>query len=491
ETANYWGAYSVFQSGRLSQFSEESLVGGDIVKPRSFRIIDNHLVLTGFLGMPWLYGEIATFFGSEDIIRFLTPALAVIGAFFFYLWLRRLFMAPVAWLATLLLLVLPAFWYYASKSMMPNVPFVSLLLIGLYLWQTALTTKRLSQYIWTGIFVGLALAIRSSEVIWVAPLFALYTIAAYRQVQWSYIWVIPAFILVGMLPMFFYNTILFSDPSNVGYQLGVDGQVNWLNYLLPFGFVPSVIALKAKLYLLQLFSWQQFYYIFALLSLIFILLRQRKEHIQTGIFNYTAIYLILSGLLILYYGSWNFSDNPNPRLVTIGTSYVRYWLPIYIGVLPIFAYGLYFMFRTSRVAYIMTALAVFMVSGVLGYGDVYADKQEGLIAVSDNIAQYKIMANIVMDNTEADSIIISRRHDKVFFPDRTVIFDLFYEIDYQRTKRLMDSYPVYMWDWQYSAEKLDDLNRRTYEPEGVTLQSTGHKYNNFMLYRMTNVTASN
>ena len=40
--------------------------------------------------------------------------------------------------------------------------------------------------------------------------------------------------------------------------------------------------------------------------------------------------LVVSAWLLVVYGSWWFSDNPDPTAITLGSSYVRYFLPLYI-----------------------------------------------------------------------------------------------------------------------------------------------------------------
>ncbi|MFW0837807.1 MAG: ArnT family glycosyltransferase [Candidatus Komeilibacteria bacterium] len=486
ETANYWASTQFYQSGQFHQFSEPSLVGGDIVKPRSLRIINNYLSPTGFLGLPWLYGSIARLFDRADIIIWLTPLLAAVGGLLFYGLIKAIFDRRTALLSALLLWILPAYWYYAGRAMMPNVLLMVLVIAALwFLWQ-ALSSRYWWSYAAAGLMFGLALFVRSSEIVWLLPLGLLFLLCRWRQIHWAYVWFIPIFALVALLPMFYHNTMLYNSPWSIGYQL-VNGQEvsSWqslTNYLLPFGWHPEVLRRNVANYLHYLFNWQTVIFIVALF--LFILAAIRRQANSRSQWAYLFSFGVVALILVIYYGSWSFHDNPDPSAVTIGTSFVRYWLPIYIMTLPIIAWSVQWIFSRHKLAWISAAAALFLFSFSFAWHQVILDGDESWQAMNYQIERYEQMSTLVNEKTATDAIIIARRSDKVFWPTRTVIYDLFYPIDWQRLARLADQYPVYLWDWQYDLADIAYLNQRDYKKYDLELGITDISYDNMALYKI-------
>ena len=103
-----------------------------LLHPRSVVAVGTALVPGSFLGLPLFYGVVSKLTGPM-LIRFLTPLLAVAAIFAWRRVVEVLFKSrPVALIAALALMFHPAFWYYASRSMMHNAPFVSLLIFSAY-----------------------------------------------------------------------------------------------------------------------------------------------------------------------------------------------------------------------------------------------------------------------------------------------------------------------------------------------------------------------
>ncbi|PJC01677.1 MAG: hypothetical protein CO073_03060 [Candidatus Komeilibacteria bacterium CG_4_9_14_0_8_um_filter_36_9] len=486
ETANYWSAVNYYQDQTFTTWSESSLIGEDIVSPRSMRIVNNFLVPTGFIGLSWLAGLFASTFNTVWLIIFLTPLLAAIGVVFLYLLIKEIFSKPTALITAMLCFVMPAYWYYASKVMVPNILLVDLIIISLYFFWLALKRGGVYLYLLSGIFLGLGLLVRPSEVVWLFVLYLLIVIIRHRHVNYLYLLLIPSIALFCLMPMFYFNTIMYSSALDLGYQLHPGENLSagsLADYLLPFGFQPTVIWHNVQGYLNYLFSWQTLLFIFCLLLFIIFSARQGNQNAKRN-FVYLFIFCVISGILIIYYGSWQFSDNPNPRAVTIGTSYVRYWLFIYLMALPIIAEVLKKIFYRSKIAWSLVCIALLLVVSSLSYAQVYQDKEEGLIAVNQTITEYQQIAELVLKNTEKEAIIVSKKSDKIFFPERTVIYDLFYDIDYQRVNNLLTQhYPVYLWDFVHDDLAVEYLNQTLFQQYGYLLQDVNIKYNKMALYK--------
>ena len=486
ETANYWAAANYADTGNFTEFSEASLYGGDIVKPRSLRVIDNYLVPTGFLGMAWLYGTIARIASTSVIIPYLTPFFAVMGVLFFYLSLRFLFTKKISWLSAALLFVHPAFWYYATRSMMPNVLFISLLIAAIYFFLRAVHQDKTIWYVLSGVILGLSLMVRASEVIWVFPLFVLLCAFYYKKINWTSVWLVPIMTLAGLIPLFYYNYILFDNPFSLGYQLQASsefGGLGWLTYVLPFGFDMAVIKLHVMSYLRDIFNWYYISIIIGIVLTVISLYKCRRKY-WMRLLGYIIALDIVAFILIVYYGSWQFSDNPDPSAITIGTSFVRYWLPIYILTLPLIGIPIGRLFRKSTIAWALISCSILIVSTVFAYGVVYNDNQEGIKAVSSTISGYQEISTKVVNSTEDNAIIIAKKSDKIFFPRRAVIYDLFYEVDYNRVADLAAVYPVYMWDWQYNETVVATMNEKLFGPANLIIEPLEVKGNNMILYKV-------
>ena len=102
--------------------------------------------------------------------------------------------------------------------------------------------------------------------------------------------------------------------------------------------------------------------------------------------GWLAVGLAVSLWLILFYGSWSIRDNPDPSAVTIGSSYLRYRLPIFvISVLPV-AWGLERIWSRPRVGRLLATVAIAAVATVSGLSVLWAP-QEGLLAIREYLIQ--------------------------------------------------------------------------------------------------------
>ena len=132
EMANYFWSEQYATTGQLAIFEPLNLVAQNQIHPRSFNVrSDGSLVPGSFLGLILFYGTLAKFFSVKAIIYF-TPVLAIFGVLAFYGIIKRIFSEKIALISAVLMFFHPAWWYYSVASMLPNIAFVSLLLLGIY-----------------------------------------------------------------------------------------------------------------------------------------------------------------------------------------------------------------------------------------------------------------------------------------------------------------------------------------------------------------------
>ena len=488
ETAYYWAAHNYYHQQSFMVFSDPSLVAGDLVAPRSLRIVNNYLVPTGFVGLSYLAGNFARILHSEHWILLFSSLITTISLVLFYLFIKKIYGPRVGLISVALLMVTPAFFYYASRPMVPNILVCSFLMIGLFLSQLGISKKNNLTILAAGLFFGLSILVRPSELIWIGPLLLILYLANIKSLPFSRIMLlIPTFFL-ALLPFFYFNIIQFGSPLNIGYSItssvtNLDQDI-FLKYLLPFGFNVVNILVNARNYLSLIFSWQSTFFILALWPILLSIFNKHNK-LQKKNLIILLIIIVTSILVVVYYGSWKFSDNPNPRAITIGTSYVRYWLPVYILMSVMVALGIRLFTKRSLIATYLIFSSVFIIWCNYGYQTVYTNPQEGLKVISQNLIEYQKISQLVLSNTDKEDIIISGRNDKIFFPARHVIYNLFYDIDYQRIAPLLKNHSVYWWSAKYTDQDLQYLNSK-YQKYQWQLERTPINWQKMTLYQIKN-----
>lgn len=521
ETANYYVSKLYAEHRRLTTDNQLDLPAAEIVRPRSFKAPYGIMTPMSFLGLPLLYGFLARII-SIGILPYLTPVFGVLGLWLFFGLTRRLFNSSTATVATTLAAAFPVYLYYSSRSMFHNILFITAGLGGLYCGLRALETMRQARrrlcrrwpaLIWlagSGLCIGWSLATRTSELLWLAPVILMLIIFYFKEIGWyRWLWW-GSWTWLAMLPAIFWNLSLNGRWYGGGYpameqsvntlsQTGLS-LLNWHNLfngsilvaklkllkatVFHFGFWPQQSWIVFRHYVVDMFPWLLPLAAIGIVLFIFSRRQWSKEK-----WLYLLSWLAVSVFLVIYYGSWKFNDNPDPNSFTIGNSYTRYWLPIYLGALPWAADGLRrlirFLFRRQVArTVIITTVAVICLWSIKFTA---IGSEEGLIYSGQRqIADYRLWSEIV-SKTESNSIIITRYHDKLFFPERQVIVGLFdNEVINQYYAQLMATRPVYYFNFRFQPEALEYLNSRQLFKYGYVLQELG-QYDKFALYRLVGI----
>jgi len=431
EVANYFFIENLAKTGELYVSEPLNSVAKNQVHPRSFNVKNNGSLVPGsFLGLILLYGFLAKIFGVGLII-YITPILAILGSLAFYGIIKRIFDEKIALLSLVLMLFHPAWWYYSVTSMLPNVCFVSLVIISVWLLFFKETKITFPQILLSAFSLGLAISIRPVEIIWIVALYFLLSIYLFRKLDWKKIVLFFAILFITLSPSFYQQKALFGNILTSGYdQLHIQQSLfkqvsgSFQSFIAPFGIHPRITTNNLWLYFFKEFWWLSF---LAVLGLIFILFDLIKK---TGlVFGYVLFSLFLFFWLGNFYGSWQFTDELTMKLNVLGLSYFRYWLPIYVISIPFIAGGLIWIinfFKTNAIKKIVLFIFViflFYNSATL----VLSKNDDSIIPVRKRIAEYKKTASEVFSLTEPNSVIITIRKDKVFFPERKVIHS-FYDL---------------------------------------------------------------
>lgn len=542
ETANYFFTKLYATSHELAVFEPANVIATDLVVPRSIRSDNGWLKPVSFLGIILIYGSIASL-TSIAVIPYLTPFFGALGIIIFYLLLKRLFSRRIALISAFLLATFPVYLYYSIRSMFHNVLFVVLGLAGFYFLALALDRNyskfkrpgflawRLPNKLWlgwlfiflAGVLFGLAVITRSSELLWLAPVLALIILFYLRRIGLLRLPLFLAGIMLGLLPALYYNQILYASPLYGGYgemnrslsDISAAGVqlVSQVTHQIPayqeifdkvfkniffFGFHPGQSLEMFRYYVLDMFPGLAYLSAFGLLGLITLNFpKPRRKYLV-----YVLVWASLSAILILYYGSWRFSDNPNIGSHTIGNSYTRYWLPIYLMAMPLAAITIELVFKffffwlrkhssyrtlvSGGVAVVIFLMAInslnFLVFG----------SEEGLINLYYNMQTDRAIGRLVLANTPYNAIIMTQYHDKVFFPERKIMMGVASEEPfYPQLSKLLKYYPVYYFNFSFTPAAVDYLNNGRLAKYDLRIDLVKRASDKFSLYKISKIIKTN
>ncbi len=480
ETANYFFSkhYALNQAFKVDNIYSQN--GVSVVHPRSAFTINGYLVPIGFLGLPLLYGILSILFGT-NILLFLTPLFVVVaGVFFFYL-IRNIFAKypegdTIAWVSYFLFFIHPAVWCYTSRSMYPNMLFIAFLIMGLFFLQRLLSseTQSFKNWIWYGVFMGLALIVRTSEIVWlgIILIFCLFMIQSLKN-KLPHVLLGIGIISLIFLPIFYYNSVLYGNWYMFGYSAQSSSNINGQEVSLAQSFEPQDIWFNFYNYFIKLFWWL---FVLFLAGFIFWFYKYLKTTSRSVLYQATGWITVILWLVI-FYGSMIIKDTLSKELVTMGTSYVRYWLPLYIMTIPFIAIAIArFALLFEKVANIKAVITVVLILlfGVSSYAVLYK-KPEGLLQVKRAILDDYHHLIQAKELIEKNSIVVSEKADKIFFPEFDVIINqgimtLRDKAILKQLQTLVSQKPVYYYHSLTNADILF-LNKNILQNYGLQLAS--------------------
>jgi len=513
ETANYTFTKLYSEEGTLKIYEKYNLIVNDIIHPRSTQSEFGKIKPVSFLGIILIYGTLAKIF-SFKIIPYLTPIFAGIGIVYFYFLIKKIFGKTNALMSAFLLAFFPVYIYYSSRSMFHNVLFTDLLVVGLYYAISAVDKKNnvLKNNIYSslaGIFTGLAIITRTSEALWILPVFLVLWVFNIKKFGITKLVLFLSFLFLAIMPMFYWNQILYDSPLSGGYpemnsalkniaaesvqiisansdNLGQETK-SYLrevkNNLFYFGFQEFKSLESFNNYFVKMFPLLFWPAAFGVILFMFHATKWKKAN-----WAYLISFAVLSLILVFYYGSWDFHDNPNPASITIGNSYTRYWLPIYLGAIPfagLFIIKITKILKNKYIIFFSRALIILYIS-FSSINFVLAGSEEGLTYSLEKNNQDRIQYNEVMKLTEDNSVIITYYHDKLFFPERKVIVGLFDDnfMIYEYAI-LADYLPIYYYNFTLPANDLEYLNNRRLKDFGLMMKKVEEINEDFTLYKLT------
>ena len=185
------------------------------------------------------------------------------------------------------------------------------------------------------------------------------------------------------------------------------------------------------------------------------------------------------------YGSWRFNDNPDPTQITIANSYVRYWLPLYVLATPFTAGAIIWLSQKISTVFGKKLIIVLLMSLVVFFGvqTTFFSSQDGLLVEAQFLKESKEIREDVFIRVPENAVIIVDRADKIFFPDRRVLYPLRAERTFALMPTLVHRVPLYYYGITLPATDLQYLNEIKLASLGLRIELE-IDYNRESLYRI-------
>ncbi len=505
ETANAFFIQQ-FANGESLKYQEslnQELNG--LVHPRSMRAVGDKVVPVSFYGIFFVYGLIVRVFGNEALI-WLTPLFAVAGALAIAFFAGRTFGRRTGVLSFLILLPLAPWWYAAERGMYHNMLFVSLFAMGMLALDVFFSSAGIAGYVFrkdaqkkkrvwnfpegalrrigwavaAGFLFGIAAVVRLSEAGWMAAAVGAYAAVRMQKRHIPGLFLIAGVAALALVPVIAANYALYGASFSVGYadvlqmRSGEGGRVFQMASLLfaPFGISVRTMAWAAGEYLFKFFWWWSAAVGFgALWWLMSPSVRKRRE------WGYVLFYGVLSFLLVVLYGSWEIVDRIDDRTVSLGTSYVRYFLPIYAFGVPLAALWIDRLVSAGRnaVARAVIMAAVALLFAVPSARVVWQGTDESILQIRATLAEYRRQREAIKRYIPKDALVVTYPQlDKVLFPSyRRIIPALAVPEDFRSLARFVRKGEEVYFVHFAPPETAAAISRRAYEPYGIYIDSKG------------------
>lgn len=487
-TANYFFTELFAKTNQFGYFEPLNLLTDNLLHPRSFNAIAGNLVPISFLPSLVIFGAAFRILGQFGILA-LTPFLAALSGLLIYRLVYYIFKdLDLSLISAILFWSLAPIVFFANEVMLPSILFIFLVLSGFW----ALAKSWLYQKSWYWflglVFLSLAVFVRPTEILWLALLFVfvLYInrskVDLKKCIYCGLIFITMAFFFLSL------NKATYGAYLSTGYLNFQSGGLssefaqpqakNLWDYvkllLMPFGFDLFLILKNFYKYFANIILPNLFLAIIAVVILFY------KKQINFAWRKYMMLMPFIFALILIYYGSWDIADPLVKELNKISISYVRYFLPLYIYLLPLVALAIKKIFfgptKINKLAYYIVLIALILSSLKLAF----FSKYDGLFYNLDTLKDYYAQYQIVSDKIEDKAIIITDRSDKIFFPKYRVIVPQGDLELWSRVENIIDQAPIY-----YYTDKSDqDLSFDLEAANQVKLDLTNPReiWANFRLF---------
>lgn len=490
ESANAFFSQKFAETGSMTVSEPLNAIAQGVIHPRSTIAPGIVILPTSFLGFPFVTGVLRFAFGAFGMFIF-TPMIAALGVAAMWWMVRRLSNDELlADLSALFMLVHPAFWYYSARVMMPNVAFVSMLVIGVAVFVLASSKRSIALGCFAGALFAAGLTMRLVEAPIAVVVIAVLLVAYRKVLPWK---ILCGAVIGGSVVLGAYlvaNSALYGSALTTGYTLpdarsatdtvaSISPFATIGHLLLPFGFHPRAMLTNVFYY-----GW----WLYPVSSSLVVIgawfawtAKERRKAWRTFVvcLGVTALWMAV------VYGSWSIADNPDPKAITIGNSHVRYWLPLFTAssVLVALAFLRIREKMTHGLRSVVGSIALIVIIGTMSIQTVFLGS-DGLVAARTAAIASIEKRTVVLANTESDAVVIVDRADKYLFPSRRVIVPLRSDSTYEAMPTLAPIVPLYYFGITFPESDLAYLNEQKLAELGLTIAPIV-TIQNETLYRIT------
>ena len=483
ETANAVAARAFAAKGDM-RIEDPVLLDVSWLRPRSFVTQAGAMVPVGFLGFPMVIGFLKLIFG-DSAIAFFVPLLALSAAFPLWRWMHRFgrtaqVVAVVTWLS------FPTVVLYANRGLFADLPVVCFAMWSAYLlWDRRVTwTSVLS-----GLFFGLAVAMRPIELPWLVAWIAGAWLTR-RNPTKDEKHDLAIFISSAFLPMIATAIIAwktYGSPFAIGYFLrdSISGFINptatpdvrrATSFFLPFGFHPRAMWFNVKSYLFGM--WAPWTTIAIVAAIAFWKRRAARTHILLGIWT--------AGVGIFIYGQSIYQDHVGVNVLSSGNSFLRYLLPlsaIFALSAGALAGNVMEKYRSQRTRIIVATITFGL--AYAGIGLALNGDDESILANATELQRYADIRDAAYQRFGPQTVILSDRSDKIFFPTFRVASPL---PPFSKISSLVESAPATI---ALFSSTLDNKGIASWNEAGIELRPVFVNANQTMYVLTPYSTSSN
>ncbi len=420
ETANAFWAKRVAVGLPLEVRDVMIGLGAGAIHPRSMAVSGDALVPGSFPGLILVFGALHSILRLPFVA--ITPLFTSLAGLAFGGLVSRLFDRRTGFWAAVLFFMHPAVLYYGARGLFHNELCLDLLILSAASFTLRPGARWFGQGghlddLLGGFLFGWAIVTRASEAAWAIPAFLAFLPFVGKD-RWRRFATalcgaaVPAFIFL------FLNAGLYGSPFRTAYVAPAASSASVAASgarlappSLPFGFHPRSILTHLWTYGFSLFWWQT---LLAAAGFAWWALAFRKADVKQKAYALAAI--VTAAWLAVFYGSWQVMDRFDPSAVTIGTSYVRYFLPAYVAAIPFAALALVRIADAARRPQVAGALAALL--ALLSIRSAVFTGDESLLAVRSTLGGNAVKKTVLLQAIPPDAVVMTGRFDKLLVPER-------------------------------------------------------------------------
>lgn len=394
----------------LQHYDELSENIRDAIVPRDAFLHEGKITLHGFLGVPFFYAILMSLFGLH--YTYIVAILSVLTGLAFFLVSKEMFNEKIAVLSMLLYFTFPfIFFESATNAIDLTTPFLLFFFMGLYYFVKILKNNKRIDYVISGIFFLISLLMRYDNIILIAPLALLLFYEKCDKINIKGLLIVVVIALILFIPLLSLNNYLYGDYFSIGYS------TTPVKFVSSSGstFFSENSIIHLSNYFVELYPIYTILLIFGIS--IFLVSKTNKFSLQNQKIKLLLFYAISVLLIKIFMHSggvlWGFTT------IALNSSLIRYLSPLLILLFSFISY-LIIKFSNKFIIFLMVFLIVYSSFNLTIYGDngKVHSIEDDVRSASGKISLLKHME----ENTEENSIIIVSYEDKLFFPDRGVLF---------------------------------------------------------------------